>query len=35
MKNKEDEYSQWVLFFEAVITEGSKELVFHVCDGRN
>ena len=35
MKNKEEEYSQRVWFPEAVTTEGWKELVFHVCDGRN
>ena len=34
VKNKEDEYSQRVLFYEAATT-GCKELVFHVCNGRN
>ena len=35
MKNKEDEYSQWVWIPEAATAEGWKELVFHFCDGRN
>ena len=35
MKNKEDEYSQWFWYFAAAAMEGLKELVFHVCDGRN
>ena len=35
MKNKNDEYSQWVWLSEATTVKGWKGLVFHFCDGGN